>query len=539
MHEIYVVSRDSLQFVYLNERARHNLEYSAREFEKMTAIDIKPEYTIDSFNELVLPLTTDSANTTEIVFETRHKRKSGTSYEVEIHLQLGTYDDAPVYVAIVVDITEREKLPKELTQAQEELEARTRQLQLEIEQRIASEQRTTQAQEELRISKDEAEKASRAKTDFLSSMSHELRTPLNCILGFAQLLELGAAGFDEKQNLHIRHILSSGEHLLHLVTDVLELHTIEEGRLSLQLDHVSADDVIEDCLNQIQFRAKENNIRLIDLRSRQEPLPSVFSDITRLKQLLLNLLSNAIKYNEEGGSVTISCEEVAGNMLRIGITDTGAGIPQDQRKNLFTPFERLGRETGPIEGTGIGLSIAKRLIELLSGKIGYVSEVGRGSTFWVEIPLSHGQVPSRASATAATLEQATSPGEGSVIRQVLYIEDDPDNQSLMRHILARLSEVEIEMLTAHNAELGIDLARKHLPDVILMDINLPGMNGLEAVQKLKQAQETRAIPVIAISADATPVAIGSAMKYGFEDYITKPINVKEIQQTVSKFLNQA
>ncbi|MCH8134359.1 MAG: response regulator, partial [Proteobacteria bacterium] len=392
---------------------------------------------------------------------------------------------------------------------------------------------------ELNEARLEAERANRAKSAFRSSMSHELRTPLNCILGFAQLLELSEAEFDSKQKVHIRHILSSGEHLLNLVTDVLELHTIEEGRMSLKFDHVSADEVIEDCLNQIQFRARESEVQLIDGRKAQETLPRLWTDATRLKQLLLNLLSNAIKYNEEGGTVTISCSEMPGNMLRICVADTGAGIPLDRRKDLFTPFERLGRETGPIEGSGIGLSIAKRLIELLSGNIGYDSEVGKGSTFWVDIPLSQEQDLAGGdveSVVSAAPEQLTSPMEESNSRVILYIEDDPDNQSLMGHILARMPEFKIELLTAHNAELGLDLARKHRPDVVLLDINLPGMNGIDAVQKLKLMQETKAIPVIAISADATPQAIEGAMQHGFESYITKPINVREIQQTISKFL---
>lgn len=664
LNEIYVFDVDTLKFVYVNAASRHNLEYSVDELKEMTPLDIKLDYSIEKFKELIAPLSAANTKTSEIVFETRHKRKSGKIYAVEIHLQLGSYDGMPVYVAIALDITkckqhesellsfraamdaspdsiyftdpeamrflyvnhaatqrsgyseeqllelgpelmliaDREKLKsdygaaiaagkkgiveevevlsksgerpwsevrhhalrlddrwmiitfarditeqkntkRKLQQVHGELEARvagrTQQLQLEIEQRKSSEQRATRAQEEMRLAKEEAEKASRVKTEFLSSMSHELRTPLNCILGFAQLLELSEAEFSSKQNLYIRHILSSGEQLLKLVSDVLELHTIEAGRLSLQLGHVSAHEVIEDCLEQIRFRAREKNVQLVNQCIPLNPQPYLWSDATRLKQLLLNLLINAIKYNVEGGTVTISCEQVPDNMLRISVSDTGAGIPQDHIENLFIPFERLGRETGPIEGTGIGLSIAKRLIELLGGTIGYVTKEGKGSTFWVNIPMSKEQKLAAASidvATNAATKEVTNHDEASNSRVILYIEDDPDNQSLMKHILAQLPEVEIELLTAHNAELGLDLARKHHPDVILLDINLPGMNGLEAVQKLKKSQETSTIPVIAISVDATPHAIEKAIKYGFEAYITKPINVKETQRTIAEFL---
>lgn len=412
----------------------------------------------------------------------------------------------------------------------------------DVTAQVEAAQQSTTTQLELHAAKDEFEKANRVKGEFLASMSHELRTPLNCILGFAQLLELSEKNLSEEQLLHIRHILSSGEHLLSLVTDLLELNAIEEGRMQLQLDIFSVDDLLRSCIDLVQLRAGEKKVSIVNLRTAGESLPMLTSDVTRLKQLLLNLLSNAIKYNKEGGTVTISCEKIENNMLRISVADTGSGIPENCHKDLFTPFERLGRETGQIEGTGIGLTIAKRVIELLNGRIDFESEPGKGSIFWIDIPIDQKKLLIEKNGCAPKINSSENPGEEIEVnssRKVLYIEDDPDNQSLMKHILQRLPTHDIKLHTAHNAELGLDLARIHSPEAILMDINLPGMNGIEAVIKLKNIEETRAIPVIAISADATPHAIEIAMNSGFEGYITKPIKVQEIQQTVTRLLQSA
>lgn len=408
----------------------------------------------------------------------------------------------------------------------------------DITKQIKAKRIAARTQEELHLAKEEAEKASLAKSQFLESMSHELRTPLNCILGFAQLLEISEENLDEKQIRHVQNILSSGEHLLNLITDVLELNTIQEGRMSLKIEDVETDSILDDCLNQIEFRADEKNITLVDQRDRGHALPILWADIVRVKQLLLNLLSNAIKFNKEGGTVTISCNIVTDNMLRISIADTGTGISAEQGNKLFTPFDRLGRETGPIEGTGVGLSIAKRIVELLEGNIGYESEVGIGSTFWIELPLSAGQdlKESKYISRNRTVEQDGKFGISNV-KTILYIEDDPDNQNLLTQVLTNIPSVRIKMLSAHNAELGVDLARTHQPDIIVLDINLPGMNGIEAVQELKCMPETKNIPVIAMSADVTPHAIDTAMSYGFEAYMTKPIRVKEIQNTISQLLD--
>lgn len=509
---------DTMRFLYVNKVGAQRVGYSKEELLQMGPADV---------------LSCDRKDLARMYEETIAAGDEGTRTEIEVITKTGkrTHSEARrrallldnrwVIITISIDLTERKDYEAKLQQAHDELELRveerTRQLRIEIEQR---------------------KKASQVKNEFLASMSHELRTPLNSILGFAQLLSLSEDGFSANQREHLQHILSSGEHMLRLVSDLLQLNTIEEGRLSLQLENVSAAETVRDCLNQVRQKAEEKNIQLIDQCSRQESLPSLWADPMRLNQLLLTLLSNAIKYNREGGSITVFCNKAAGNMLRINVVDTGSGLSTDGDKDLFAPFERLGREAGPIEGGGIGLSIAKRIVELLDGNIGYESEAGRGSTFWVDIPLSKDQGLSETSFEPAQkseeLKPAAAPEPGKV---VLYIEDDPDNMDLMRHILARAPRLDVKMLEAGNAELGIELARKHRPDLILMDLNLPGINGDEAVKKLKCIEETETIPVIAISANAMPHTIETVKADGFEACITKPVNVKAIQQTINELLN--
>lgn len=436
----------------------------------------------------------------------------------EVRLRAVQMEGRWVIMTIAQDISLRKHAEQKLRDTHEELERRvqerTQQLQLEIEQR---------------------EKASNAKNEFLASMSHELRTPMNSILGFAQLLELSGTELSNNQKHHVSQILSSGEHLLNLVTDLLDLNTIEERGMALKFENVSANQLIEDCLATVELKAQERNIHIIDECGSQLSGPWLWSDATRLKQVLLNLLSNAIKYNRQGGSVTISYSELPHDMLRIIVADTGQGIGTDVREKLFLPFERLGREAGPVEGSGIGLTIAKRIIEMLNGKIDFESTQGRGSTFWIDIPLGQAQeLTDPAVAIEAEPEISTSCSEESTSKVLLYVEDNPANMTLMKHVLTDFPN--IKMLSACTAELGIALAVKHHPDLIVMDINLPGLNGIQALQVLKQKQETQAIPVIAVSADAMPQNIDAALQAGFEAYVTKPINVPEIQQAISGIL---
>jgi len=389
---------------------------------------------------------------------------------------------------------------------------------------------------ELKEALEEAERANRAKSEFLSSMSHELRTPMNAILGFAQLLEYNTAEpLSPAQKSSVDLILKGGNHLLGLIDQVLELSKIEAGKLSLNVDHISARDVINEGLQLIQSRADRDGITIID-QSDKENLPLLWTDGTRLEQVLLNLLSNAIKYNREGGTVTLSCQEMPNQMLRINVADTGWGIPPDKQNNLFIPFERLGREAGNIEGTGIGLTITKQIVELLGGHISFVSEEDKGSIFSIDIPMSTKQnVETATGNTVAPTAKAVGKHHKDGSRySILYVEDNPDNMKLMESMIGRIAKT--SLLTAYNAELGLDLARSKKPDLILMDINLPGMNGIEALKLLQDIQETKNIPVIAISAAAMAEDIKAGLEAGFKNYITKPINVSEFIQVIEDTL---
>lgn len=381
-----------------------------------------------------------------------------------------------------------------------------------------------------------AEQASRAKSEFLSSMSHELRTPMNAILGFAQILMYHPKDpLSEKQKSFVDQILNGGSHLLELIDQVLELNKIEAGKLSLNVEHVSVREVLDETLGLMQNKAGEEGIEIRD-RTVGHDFAPLWTDRTRLTQALLNLLSNAVKYNREGGTVTLSCQEMPKQMLRIKVADSGLGIPLEKQENLFKPFERLGREAGMIQGTGIGLTITKQIVELMDGRVGFESEEGEGSTFWVEVPISRDHVsgPKQVEVNEPVAPpKQQKPDDGPVIK-VLYVEDNPANMRLMEAVVGHIPNT--RLLTAYNAELGVDLAIKERPELILLDINLPGMSGIEALGQLQAAPETKDIPVIAITAAAMPKDVEAGLRAGFRAYITKPINVSELVQVIESSL---
>ena len=397
--------------------------------------------------------------------------------------------------------------------------------------------------------KDEAERANRAKSDFLSRMSHELRTPLNAVLGFAQLLESDAEDpLSLLQHARVLELLRGGRHLLALINEVLDLSRIEAGALHLQLVPVSLGGLVGECLRMIHPMAEERGITLHVLPPRgaaEEGSDAVLADPTRLKQVLLNLLSNAVKYNRDGGRVQLSWRAAeAGGAVRIEVLDSGPGLSPPQQERLFQAFERLDAEGSAIEGAGIGLALSKWLVNLMRGEIGVDSAPGCGSTFWVQlesaaaVQTATADVPATDPAPPAhagpPVVRDTSAGQ---MQTVLYVEDNPVNQLLMQGMLARRPDT--RLVTAANGPDGLALAERSPPDLVLLDIQLPGMDGYEVLRRLRQNPATRGIPVVAVSANAMPDDLAQAHEAGFDDYVTKPLDLPVLLAALDKALGRA
>jgi PAS domain S-box-containing protein len=372
-----------------------------------------------------------------------------------------------------------------------------------------------------------AEKANLAKSEFLSSMSHELRSPLNAILGFAQLMDSEIPVPTLAQKASLDQILHAGWYLLDLVNEILDLAVIESGKLSFSPEPVALAEVLFDCNSMIEPQAQRRGIKL-NFSGSDIPV-FVHADRVRLKQVLINLLSNAIKYNILGGTVTVTCSMVTPGRTRISVRDTGHGLAPDKLRQLFQPFNRLGQEHSAEDGTGIGLVMSKLLVELMGGTIGVESSVGVGSLFWFELNSTSPRELGDNQAAPKSLEPFTLQ-EGARQQTVLYVEDNPANLSLVEQLVARRPD--LHLLSAGNATLGIEIARAQRPDVILMDINLPGLNGFQALEILKEDSEMLGIPVIALSANAMVGDVTKGLEAGFFRYITKPINIVEFMQAL-------
>jgi signal transduction histidine kinase/CheY-like chemotaxis protein len=376
---------------------------------------------------------------------------------------------------------------------------------------------------QLASARDETERANKAKNEFLSRMSHELRTPLNAILGFAQLLELD--DLDARQRDNVAHIVSGGRHLLDLINEVLEISRIETGSMSPVIEPVHAGGIIKEAIDLVGPLATQRGIVLASTIGAHSEL-WIAADPQRLKQILLNLLANAVKYNRDGGSVTVGMTEL-GPRARIEVTDTGLGIPQDQLPKLFVPFERLGAEASGVEGTGLGLALALRLAEAMGGSLGVQSQPWIGSTFHIDLPLAEAPAAGRPQRLAPRLAAASGPmpgtGTGAGKGRVLYIEDDAANAHLMTQLFAE--EPRLELMTTMYGKLGLELARQHVPDLILLDAHLPDLEGDEVLKRVRSDELTRHIPVIAVSADATGEQRARMLAAGAAGYLTKPITL--------------
>ncbi len=387
---------------------------------------------------------------------------------------------------------------------------------------------------ELETARAVADKANLAKSEFLSNMSHELRTPLSAILGFAQLMESGTPPPTATQKRSIDQILKAGWYLLDLINEILDLALIESGRLSLSMEPMSLPDILHECEIMIEPQAQKRGISL--------HFPSfeatcyIKADRTRVKQILANLLSNAIKYNSVHGAVVVDFVIDGSSSVRVSVSDAGAGLTPVQIAQLFQPFNRLGQETNTEQGTGIGLVMSKRLVELMGGTIGVTSTPGRGSVFWIELNLAaEPRAVADTEAPAAPARPLLPANTG--VRTLLYVEDNPANLMLVEDLIARRPD--IRMLSALDGIRGVEMAHATHPDVILMDINLPGISGIDALHILKADNATAHIPVVALSANAMPRDIERGLAAGFFRYLTKPIKVNEFMATIDEAFKYA
>ncbi|MEN3369263.1 MAG: hypothetical protein V7609_1406 [Verrucomicrobiota bacterium] len=483
---------ESGRFVTVNKASEALWGYTSAELEGHAYIEwVHPEdrpKTIEAAGKI-------RVNGKVVDFVNRYVRKDGSI--VDVLWSASWSDSKKMMFCVAHDVTERSRIEKALREA-----------------------------------KEDADRANRAKSEFLSRMSHELRTPLNAILGFGQLLE--RQNPTEKQLARVHHITSAGRHLLNLINEVLDISRIEAGNLQLSVEPVSLSEVLEETLDLMRPLASDRSMEL-SVGAELDGEQYVLADRQRLKQVLLNLLTNAVKYTPVGGKITISADASKPETMRVIVTDSGSGIPAQKLTRLFTPFDRLGAEQSGVEGTGLGLALCQRLMQAMDGAVGVSSEVGKGSAFWIELPGAKSPLEGLPK-NRSVLEVQPHSLTGQK-RKVLYIEDNFSNLTLVEQMLAERSDLQI--ITAMQGQLGLDLARKHLPDIILLDLHLPDLPGWEVLARLRRSKLTQDIPVIIISADATARQIDRLMAAGARAYLTKPLDITELFRAIDETISGA
>jgi signal transduction histidine kinase/CheY-like chemotaxis protein len=453
-------------------------------------------YSTEHDGYLVNYLTTGKAKIIGFGREVPAKRKDGSIFMIRLAVSELKVNNETIFTGIIRDITDEKVAEKQLIQA-----------------------------------KEQAESANRAKSEFLSSMSHELRTPLNAILGFSDLLlSEDEKPLDPEHIDSIKYINTSGKHLLKLVNDVLDLSVIEAGETNIEIEAISSKEIITSSIPLISGLAKKNGITL----SISEIMDEVIDcDAIRFRQVLINLVNNAIKYNKPEGSVSITTSKANDKFLRISVSDTGIGIPASKQSQVFATLSRLGQENSTIEGTGIGLLVTKNIVESMNGHVGFQSIENIGSTFWFDIPISSNTLSVQKDIEHQHDEQKNITPVMSDIKKVLYVEDNQHNIKLLQAFFKQQPNLSLDVVTS--AEDGLELLEKTYFDIILMDINLPGMTGIEAAQIIKLNEDLRHIPILAISAVAMKHEVDRTKSF-FDDYITKPIDLKMLLSTINDYV---